>query len=163
MPDPTTPPADGADNAAADAPDLEQLQRHLEQQQEQLATAEAQRDELQVQLTVTENRHALQQALAAAGATDVDLAMTALRQRLDLDEPLTTETVASAVEQLMLDKPLLAAQPTTATMPPATSGPHDQRPAGTAQLSQAARQAATTGNRKDIAEYLRLRRQAARR
>ncbi len=150
----TEPPADG--------PQLSSLQRQLEAQRELLATAEAQRDELQMQLTQTENRHAVSAALTAAGATDLDLAMAALRQRIDLDEPLEPETIEQSVEKLLLDKPLLAGLPAGASMPPATSGPRDEPAAGTARLSRAARQAALSGNRKDIAEYLRLRRQAAR-
>jgi hypothetical protein len=143
-------------------PTADQMQHQLEAQQELLATAEAQRDELQMRLTQTENRHAIEAALAAAGTTDVDLAMAALRGRVDLDEPLERDTITQAVEKLLLDKPLLAGLPAGASMPPATSGPRDEPTAGTARLTQAARQAATTGNRKDIAEYLRLRRQAAR-
>lgn len=156
------PPAPDATEPATDDAANDGLERQLEAQRELLATAEAQRDELQMRLTQTENRHAIEAALSAAGATDLDLAMAALRQRIDLDDPLDADTIGQAVETLLLDKPLLAGLPAGASMPPATSGPRDEPVAGTARLTQAARQAATTGNRKDIAEYLRLRRQAAR-
>jgi hypothetical protein len=136
---------------------LTDLQTQFEARGEELATAEAQRDETAVQLTVAENRMAAQRLLAEAGAVDIEAATLLLDRRMDFSEPLRGESLAQSVEQLLVDKPFLC-RPAGATMPPMTSPPRDSAETPGAQMTRAARRALQSGNRRDIAEYLRLRR-----
>lgn len=149
-PQPDTPPP--ADDPAT-------LRQQLDARNDELATAEAQRDELAQRLTETENRHAAESTLHRAGAVDPETALLLLRQRMDFDEPLDTRDLADAVQQLLLDKPFLLRDDAPPAMPPMTRTPREPPSDGQAELAQAARTAAGSGNRRDIARYLRLRRQ----
>ena len=72
---------------------------------------------------------------------------------------LTASETCASVEQLLLDKPFLVKRATP--LPPATASARADRPGTFAQLAQAADRAVRTGDRRDVAEYLRLRRQGA--
>jgi len=152
-----------AQQAEARAQQLEQQLQDLRQQltarQEQLAGAEAQRDEAQVQLTVAENRLAAQRALSDSGVVDLETASLLLSKRLDLSEPIEPQDLSSAVEQLLLDKPFLRAAP-GGSLPPKTASARSGSGTSAAQLAEAADRAIRTGDRRDVAEYLRLRRQS---
>jgi len=139
---------------------LDQLRSDVAAGSEQLATAEAQRDEARAQLTVTENRLAVERLLSEAGVVDLEAASTLLSERIDVEEQLGPDAIAEGIEQLLVDKPFLRAA-STAPLPPATASERPDRPTTTGQLASAAAKAAHTGDRKDVAEYLRLRRQAA--
>lgn len=152
-PTPETAPPDAPETPADDhtaATDIEQLRDNL-------ATAEAQRDELASRLTETQNRTTLERLLTRAGAVDTETASLLIAQSLDLTEPQEPEDLDQAVQQLLLTKPFLH-RPAPAAMPSVTQSP---READEPSLASAARRAATTGHRKDIADYLRLRRQLA--
>ncbi|MBN1941811.1 MAG: hypothetical protein JW849_00795 [Phycisphaerae bacterium] len=134
---------------------VQQLSEALQRREDELATAEAQRDEIHTRLCEAENRIAAERALMQAGAVDTEAATLLLARRVDLAGDVTPEELAAAVEQLLLDKPFLRAQP--AAMPPATRTGRDG-PSATARLADAAERAVASGNRRDVAEYLRLRR-----
>ncbi len=131
-----------------------------QQHQEQLATAEAQRDEATSQLISAENRAAASRMLADAGAVDLETAALLLGKRIDLGEPVDDDTLQAAVQDLLLDKPYLAGHPASG-LPAATRGPSQRADSVASQLTRAADRAARSGSRTDVAEYLRLRRQAA--
>ena len=97
--------------------------------------------------------------MGQAGVIDLDAACVLLRGRIDLGEELDEESIARGVESLLLDKPFLRASQ-AAPLPPATASARTSVAGGAAQLAQAAEQAARSGGRRDIANYLRLRRQA---
>ncbi len=141
---------------------LQEARKQISNRDDQLAAAEAQRDEAQMQLTLTENRMLVDHAFARADVVDTETASLLLSKRLDLSEPIDAEQLAAGVEKLLIDKPFLKATGTEAgSMPPKTASAKDGRPATAAQLANAARQAIRSGNRRDIAEYLRLRRKAS--
>jgi TolA-binding protein len=139
---------------------LEELQSLSQRNNDELAKAEAQRDEAKTQLTIAENRHATDRLLIEAGVIDPETALTLISKRVDFSEELDRESLEGSVEQLLLDKPFL--RPSTESgLPPKTASARPPRVTTTSQLAQAAQRAAQSGNRKDVAEYLRLRRQAA--
>jgi len=142
---------------------LADSQSQLEQRSEEVASAEAQRDELQQRIVEMENRHAAERLLGQAGVADLETATLLLAKRVRLDEDLEPEALRLHVEQLMLDKPFLnqgPAEPIT-SLPPKSASPRPTRTSAATQLAQAAQRAIHSGNRRDIAEYLRLRRQTA--
>lgn len=139
---------------------LEELQSQAQQHVDGLATAESQRDEARSQLTVAENRLAAERLLGEAGVVDLETASTLLSARVDLAEDLDRDAMAGIVEQLLLDKPFLRGT-ADAALPPKTASARAPRATAAGQLASAAQRAARSGDRKDVAEYLRLRRQAS--
>lgn len=139
---------------------LEGLQSQINQQCDQLAAAEAQRDESQTQLTVTENRLAAERLLGSAGVVDIETASMLLSQRVDLADDLDAEALSGTVERLLLDKPFLRSA-SDAALPSKTASARPGHRSAAGQLARAAQLAAQSGDRKDVAEYLRLRRQAS--
>jgi cell division septum initiation protein DivIVA len=138
---------------------LTELHSQLDRRNEELAVAEAQRDEARVQLVAAGSQRTAERLLAEAGVVDFEAAGLLLAQRMDLSSELDDETIRRGVEQLLLDKPFLVRP--SAPLPPATAAPRAERPGSFAQLTQAAERAVQTGSRRDVAEYLRLRRQGA--
>jgi len=132
-----------------------QLEETLQRREDELATAEAQRDEILSRLCEAENRVVVDRALHQAGVVDAEAATLLLSRRMDLSGEVTPEELTSAVDQLLLDKPFLRA--TRTTMPPATRTGQSGLDA-TARIADAAERAITSGNRRDVVEYLRLRR-----
>jgi len=139
---------------------LKDLQDKLEASSKNLGLAEAQRDEACHQLLVAENHSLAERMLGGAGVVDIEAASLLLSKRVDFGQEIEAESLARRVEQLMLDKPYLRGGP-TATFPPKTASARSPG-AGLAQLTRAADRAVASGDRRDVAEYLRLRRQAAR-
>ena len=137
------------------------LQTQIEKRSDELATAEAQRDEANMHMTQLENRMAAERLLSQRGTVDVETASLLLARRIDLNEDIQPQEISKAVEELLLDKPFLRGSQTEASspMPPLTSAPRNSQGSQEASLASAAQRAAASGNRKDIAEYLRLRRQ----
>jgi len=136
---------------------LNDVQTQFEERLDQLATAEAQRDELQHQLETDRTRGRAERMLYEAGAVDIEAALALLERRADLGAELDEEALAQAVGQLLQDKPFLRAP--AAAPAGKTASPRLQHAAANTRLAQAASQAAQSGNARDVAEYLRLRRQ----
>ncbi len=140
---------------------LDELRAELDGRADQLAQAEAQRDEARHQLRATETRSMADRALQQAGVVDLEAASVLLSGRLDLSqEDLDADSIAGAVEQLLLDKPFLCREP--GSLPPGSATARDDESNPVARLTDVARQAAASGNRRDIAEYLRLKRAVGR-
>lgn len=138
---------------------LKDVAAQLEGRSEELAVAEAQRDEARMQLTAAGNQRSAERLLAEAGVVDLEAAGLLLGKRMDLGEELDAEAIRRGVEQLLLDKPFLAHR--SAPLPPSTASPRSSQAGSFAQLAEAAEQAVRSGSRRDVAEYLRLRRQGA--
>jgi hypothetical protein len=117
-----------------------------------LATAEAQRDEALHRLEEAQGRLSAERLLAAAGVSDVEAAATLLARRVDLAQT-QGEELRLGVEQLLLDKPYLRSGQVSLP-PPTASG----RAPAAAAIIEAAQRAARSGDRRDVAHYLRLRR-----
>jgi chromosome segregation ATPase len=139
---------------------LDQLKLQMQTHQDQLSAAQSQRDQLQRRLVTTENHRLAEQILGDCGVLDVQTAATLLSQKVNLAEELSTESLSRSVEELLLDKPCLRHELARPSLPSKTASPRSESSLST-QLSQVARQAATSGDRRDIAQYLRLRRQNA--
>ncbi|MBS3734485.1 MAG: hypothetical protein KGY99_06110 [Phycisphaerae bacterium] len=141
---------------------LEDLRTQVDRHSDQLATAEAQRDETRQHLAAAENRLAAERLLADAGVGDLEAASLLLAQRVDLGEELERDELARQVEQLVVDKPFLRGGARGgAGLPPASASSRaSDAPLG-ARLAQAADRAIRSGDRRAVADYLRLRREAA--
>ncbi len=142
------------------AKSLQETQTQLQSHQDQLAASDAQRDEAMRQLTVMENRLSTERMLLEAGVVDLEAASLLLAKRIDIGEAVDRETLTRGIEQLLTDKPFLLG-PATATLPPATSSAKLSEGAGVARLAHAADRAVHSGDRRDVAEYLRMRRHSA--
>lgn len=138
---------------------LADLRAQLDHRNEELAVAEAQRDEARVQLVATGNQRRAERLMIEAGVVDLEAASLLLSKRIDLAGELEEEAVRRGVEQLLLDKPFLVRP--SASLPPSTASPRSEKPGSFAQLTKAAERAVQSGSRRDVAEYLRLRRQGA--
>ena len=136
------------------------LQTRLEQREKDLGLSEAQRDEARHQLVAVENRSRAERMLGEAGVVDIEAASLLLSKRVDFGEELDGEAITRRVEQLLLDKPYLRGGP-SGTLPPKTASARSAPAGGIAQLTRAADRALASGDRRDVAEYLRLRRQAS--
>lgn len=137
---------------------LTQLQEQLQQRAEELATAEAQRDEARQQLTQMGNQTAVDRLLVQAGVVDLEAAHLLLGKRIDLGDELEPDQIESSVQQLLVDKPFLRG---STPLPPKSASARGSAGSLTARIAQAAQRAVASGDRRDVAEYLRLRRQAA--
>ena len=151
-----------AQQAEARLEDLEQklgeLQSMVATRDEEMAQIESQRDEGATRLVEMETRLHASELLAGANVLDMETAMMLLSQRVDLAEPVDTETISGAVEQLLLDKPFLRDGGGAPGLPGKTASAATGH-LGVAQLVDAAERAIESGDRRDVAEYLRLRRQ----
>ena len=139
---------------------LKDLQAQFDGRSDELAAAEAQRDEARASMAAAENRMSAERMLMQAGVADMETATMLLARRVDLAGEIDTDTLTTKVEQLLLDKPFLRGigdKP----LPPRTASPRSGRQSTAGRLAQAAQQAITSGSRRDVAQYLRLRRQAA--
>lgn len=137
---------------------LTEMQSQLDALSDELAGAEAQRDEVAQRLVETENRLTAERLMAMAGVADIETAVLLLSQRIDLTQELTGEAVLEAVEELLVDKPFLRTGQGS-SLPGATASAKPAAGGGFGALADAAERAIESGDRRDVAEYLRLRRQ----
>lgn len=143
---------------------VKDLQSQLDGRGEELAAAEAQRDEARSGLVEAQNRSSAQQMLMQSGVVDLETATMLLSKRVDLASEIDPQALTAKIEELLLDKPFLlgvGGGGGQRSLPPKTASGRQGRQGIPGRLAQAAQQAVTTGNRRDIAQYLRLRRQAA--
>lgn len=139
---------------------LQDLQTQLEGRNEALATAEAQRDEARHLTEQLETQTAVERELNSAGVVDVETASMLLARRVDLEQPLESDQLRQGIEELLSEKPFLLAR-ADGQLPPATSSSRTPAASLTGEIASAAKRAAVSGNRRDVADYLRLRRRAA--
>lgn len=137
---------------------LKEMQSQFDAHSDEIARAEAQRDEAASRLVATENRLTAERLMATAGLADTETAMLLLSKRVDLTQELDGSAIADAVEQLLVDKPFLRAGGAS-PLPGTTASVKPSAPGGVAALADAAERAIESGDRRDVAEYLRLRRQ----
>jgi len=127
----------------------EQLMEELSRAREEASLATEQLQKLKLE-------RALMQKLSAAGAVDLETAVLVARSRLEGDSPADVDSV---IEQLSSEKRYLFGDPTGQPVQQRRTSPAKERRGNReASLEQAAKRAATTGDRTDLQEYLRLRR-----
>ena len=133
---------------------------YIRKAQEERAVIEAQRDEARMQKIIAENRLDAVSIFATAGVANPQDACVLLEQQLDFADT-TPEQLQQGTQQLLINKSYLLApsQSTKGTMPTITSHLRDTSSGQSVKLAAVAERAARSGNRRDIAEYLRLRRQ----
>ena len=130
-------------------------EKKIESLTEQLAQANSQTAELSEQLSDIQIEQKLTRHLAAAGAVDLETAVLITRARMqDKDDA----DVTGVIEQLKKEKQYLFVSSNPGVTPTKTAGARDRVTNNQTLLERAAKKAATTGNRTDLHEYLKLRR-----
>jgi hypothetical protein len=133
-------------------------EKKVEDLTEQLAQAKSQVTKMSEQLSDIEVEQKLTRKLAAAGSVDLETAVMLVKARM---EGQTDADLDGVIEQLKKEKQYLF-EGTSATMTAKkTAGAKESTYGGTSNqtaLERAAKKAATTGNRTDLQEYLKLRR-----
>jgi len=123
---------------------------------EELAAAQEKVAQMAEQLSVMEVEQHLTHQLAAAGAVDLDAAVLLAKAKVEGE---TDADVDGVIEQLKKEKQYLFAGSGGKVLTAERTAPaKDRIHNGQTVLERAAKTAARTGNRTDLHEYLRLRR-----
>jgi hypothetical protein len=133
-------------------------EKKVENLTEQLAQAKSQVTKISERLSDIEAEQKLTRKLAAAGSVDLETAVLLARARM---EGQTDADLDGVVEQLKKEKQYLFGGPAATVTAKKTAGARESAYGGTNNqtvLERAAKKAATTGNRADLQEYLKLRR-----
>jgi hypothetical protein len=133
-------------------------EKKVEDLTEQLAQANSQVTKMSERLSDIEAEQKLMRKLAAEGSVDLEMAVMLAKARM---EGQTQADPDGVIEQLKKEKQyLFSGAPATITAKK-TAGAKESVYGGTnnqTALERAAKKAATTGNRTDLQEYLKLRR-----
>ena len=130
-------------------------EKKLEVLTEQLEAAKAQTAKLSEQLSDIQAEQKLMRKLAAEGAVDIETAVLIAKARMQGQDQADLDGV---IEQLKEDKQYLFGGTGGTTAAKKTAAAKERLPNSQAILERAAKKAATTGNRADLQEYLKLRR-----
>jgi len=123
---------------------------------EQLNQAESKVKKVAEQLSKVQFEKSLTHKLAAAGVVDLETAVLIAKTRMEDSNEAGLDGV---IEQLKKEKQYLFRNDNNeVTAAQRTSGAKDRETGNQAVLERAAKTAATTGNRTDLQEYLKLRR-----
>ena len=130
-------------------------EKKLQALAEELSQTEARACEMAERLRNMEVEQELVRKLAVAGAKDLETAVLIARARIEGE---TKADLDGVIEQLKKEKRYLFGDSGVATAAKKTAGAKDRMQNSRTALERAAKKAATTGNRTDLQEYLRLRR-----
>jgi hypothetical protein len=131
-------------------------EKQAEQLAEKLSEAEARASGMDEQLQGLKVEQRLMRKLAAMGAVDLEAVVLIAKSRLESQGDADPDEV---VEQLRKDKRhLFVDSPVAVSRSKKTAGVRDRGVSSQGVLEKAAKRAAVTGNRTDLHEYLRLRR-----
>ncbi|MHC4557819.1 MAG: hypothetical protein ACYTFW_01615 [Planctomycetota bacterium] len=130
-------------------------EKKLEALTEQLAEAKAQTTKMSEQLSSIQTEHELMRKLAAAGTADLETAVLIVKARMQDKNEADLDGV---IEQLKKEKQYLFGGTSRAVTAKKTAGAKERVTNNQTILEKAAKKAATTGNRADLQEYLKLRR-----
>ncbi|MCW5755780.1 MAG: hypothetical protein KIT54_00935 [Phycisphaeraceae bacterium] len=120
---------------------------------DQLRAREAQLAEFRTRAERLERRGSIERSLAQAGAIDTEALALLVESRLEGDDDTTPQRV---IAQLQRDRPALFRAPSRAS---AISPSHpSQGTSGRLSVERAREEARTTGDRRALMKYLRLRR-----
>ena len=122
---------------------------------EQLTEAQTRACEMAEQLSNIQLDQELMRKLAAAGAVDLETAVLIAKAKVEGDKKADLDGV---VEQLRKEKQYLFTESSRVVATKKTAGAKDRMQNSQTLLERAARRAAVTGNRTDLQEYLKLRR-----
>ncbi len=133
-------------------------EKKVEALTEQLAEAKSQVTTMSEQLSNIQVEQKLTRKLAAAGTVDLETAVLLAKARM---QDQTEADLDGVIEQLKKEKQYLFAGVSGSVTAKKTAGAKESAYGGTNNqtvLERAAKKAATTGNRTDLQEYLKLRR-----
>jgi hypothetical protein len=133
-------------------------EKKVEDLTEQLAQAKSQATKISERLSDIEAEQKLTSKLAAAGSIDLETSVLLARARM---EGQTDADLDGVIEQLKKEKQYLFGGAGGVVTAKKTAGARESAYSGTKNqtiLEKAAKRAATTGNRTDLQEYLKLRR-----
>jgi hypothetical protein len=130
-------------------------EKQIEDLAEQLTKAKLQASEMAKKLSSIQIEQKLTHELAAAGAIDIETAVLIAKARIG-DE--TEADLDGIIGQLKKEKQYLFSGASAAATIKKTAGAKDRMQNSQITLERAAKKAATTGNRTDLHEYLKLRR-----
>jgi len=130
-------------------------EKKIEALTEELAEAKSRVAEMSERLSNIQTEQKLTRKLAAEGAVDLETAILIAKARV---EDQTEADVDGVVEQLKKEKQYLFADSNRAVTVKKTAGARERIQNSQMILERAAKKAATTGNRTDLQEYLKLRR-----
>jgi len=121
----------------------------------QLAEAKAEAKDAAEQLSSIQAEQELIRKLAAAGTVDLETAVLIAKARIESDAEADIDSV---IRQLKNEKQYLFTGTGGAVTARKTAGAKERAEGSRTVLERAAKKAATTGNRTDLQEYLKLRR-----
>lgn len=123
---------------------------------EQLAEAKSQLDDMAEELSSIKSEQTMIKQLTSAGVVDMEAALLIARSRLSSSEG---QDLNEVIEQLKKEKGYLFGEERGGGITAVkTGGVKEKVQSGRVILGRAAKKAAATGNRTDLHEYLRLRR-----
>jgi len=123
---------------------------------EQLAQAKSEASEKAEQLRAIQVEQKLTQKLAASGVVDLETAVLIAKARME--EGQVQADLDGVIAQLKKEKQYLFSSDSRTVTAAKTAGARERIHNSQAVLESAAKKAATTGNRTDLQEYLKLRR-----
>ena len=130
-------------------------EKQVEALAEQLAEAKSQARSIAEELESIRSEHEIVRKLAGCGPVDLEAAVLLAKAKLKGEPQADLDRV---IEQLAREKQYLFAEGGRASASKKTSGARDRVQNSQVVLEKAAEKAATTGNRVDLQEYLKLRR-----
>ncbi len=131
-------------------------EKKVETLAEQLARAKSQSCEMAEELRCIQTEQKLMRKLASMGTVDLETAVLIAKARIEAQDDADLDGV---VEQLKKEKQYLFGNSNSgAVRAKKTAGAKDLMQNSQTILERAAKKAATTGNRTDLQEYLKLRR-----
>ena len=130
-------------------------EKQVETLVEQLAQAKSEASKMAEQLSSIRVEQELTRKLAAAGAVDLEAAVLVAKAKI---EGKAQADLNGVIEQLKKEKQYLFTGSGGVVTAKKTAGAKDRMQNSQTILERAAKKAATTGNRTDLQEYLKLRR-----
>ncbi|MCK4999024.1 MAG: hypothetical protein KAS23_05800 [Anaerohalosphaera sp.] len=131
-------------------------ENQLSELTEKLATVTGEKEGLKDKLGAIELDQKLSGKLVSAGVNDLEAGLLIAKKRLEDDG---SSDVDSVVEHLRKEKEYLFAGGERLKLAGMTSGVKEKASSGRTVLERAGRAAAGSGSRRDVQEYLRVRRQ----
>ena len=130
-------------------------EKKVEALTEQLAEAKAQTAKISEQLSNIRTEQELMRRLAAEGTADMETAVLLAKARI---QDKSEADLGSVIEQLKKEKQYLFGTTSGTVTAKKTAGAKERMTNNLTILEKAAKKAATTGNRTDLHEYLKMRR-----
>jgi hypothetical protein len=127
----------------------------LSELNEELAAERCEKDSLRSELETVRDEQELISKLSEAGAEDIEAAVLLAKKRLSEDE---SGDIDGCIAELCREKGYLFKGRAAAKLSVKTAGARSREDGVVSSAARAAKQASVTGSRRDVQEYLRLRR-----